>query len=159
MKGRIRKFGGVRPFTFYTFYWACVIIYVTFSSDRSRGAAVLVLINATHFPYLPSVTTIILPTSLRSLMLRRKIFSVSLPFLCFPFPLLSVLAPLSYCYSVSTSCETFPFVYSIRTLIFLIDTFRVREVIDLIGDTLQLLSFFIAGFVVLQMFVYLHFLI
>lgn len=94
MKGRIQKLGSVRPFAFNTFCWACVIIYVTFSSDRSRGAAVLLLINATHFPYLPSVTTIILPTSLRSLMLRRKIFSVRLPFLCF----------LSLCCSFSLLC-------------------------------------------------------
>lgn len=45
-----QKFSSVRPF--YILYillcGVCVIIYVTFSSDRSRGAAVPVLINATH---------------------------------------------------------------------------------------------------------------
>lgn len=88
LKGRSKSLEASAPFTLYTFYpfRPCVIIYVTFSSDRTASAA-LFLINVTHSSYLSCVTTIILPTSLRSLMPGRKIFSVRFP----------VFTPLSLC--------------------------------------------------------------
>lgn len=89
---------GIQKFEFALLYFihsalcrSYVIIYVTFSSDRRLSATVLFLINATRFPYLPSVTTIILPTSLRSLCREEKYStrevstSVFVPFFCYAF--------------------------------------------------------------------------
>lgn len=83
MKGSSESLVASALFTFCRFYFSpagpCVIIYVTFSSDRTASTAVLFLINVTRFSYLSSVTTIILPTSLRSLMPVRKIFFARFP--------------------------------------------------------------------------------
>lgn len=77
----------------------------------------LLLINATHFPFLASVTTIILATSLRSLCREEKYSSWG--FRCCVRSFCSLCAIVIQFQQVAL---TFSFVYTIRSFIFLIDT-------------------------------------
>lgn len=104
-----------------------MLLFMLHSPWPRPSTAALLLINATHFRYRPSVTTIILLTSLRSLMSRRKysprgFYSHVFRSLC---PLFCSFVLLLFRFN---KLRNFSFVYSIRSNIFLIDTLcRVWE--------------------------------